>query len=92
MNWLVVILRFLLGICQPKDDSQLQPVAVRPDGTTCHPDPEDDSRLSVSCRGWFKLRRQWLSSVCAEKKYDQRLDNIRQRHCRRNDRRRSFLE
>ena len=60
MNWVLVILRLLLGIRQPEEDPQLQRVAVRKDGTTCHPDPEGDPWLPVSCWGWLKLRTRWL--------------------------------
>ena len=92
MNWVLVILRFLLGLSQPADDPKLQPIAVRPDGTTCHPDAEDDSWLPVSCLGWLTLRTRWLSLDRADELGSATRLHDRSRHRRLDDRQRSSLE
>jgi len=100
MNWVFIILRLLLGLGQPEKDPQLQPIAVRPDGTTCHPQAghfESDQGLSVSCWGLLKLRTLLPSPVrfVEPRLVEPRLGiklNMPARHCSHTDGQRSSLE
>jgi len=90
MNWVVIILRFLFGLRQ--SDEELQPIAVRPDGTTCHPESDEDQWLPVSCWSWLKLRTRWLGLVRIVDPLLEFKLHTRPRHRSRVDRQRSSLE
>src|SRR5262245_58597466 len=54
MDWLLLLLRLVLGLPQPQG-SQPQPVAVRPDGTTTSL-PPDATNFARCIRNW-----DWLT-------------------------------
>jgi hypothetical protein len=64
MEWLLMLLRLLLGRRRP-EDSEPQPVAIRPDGTTV-PLPPGSSNLVRGnyLREWLTLFSPFVSSFC----------------------------
>ena len=81
MEWLLMLLRLLLGRRRP-EDSEPQPVAIRPDGTTV-PLPPGSTNLFRGnyLREWLTLFSPFVASFCG-RLFDGRTPDPRARKAR----------